>query len=44
MSTKLYSGDRFPAMELKLAGGGRFALPDAIGSKYLILAFYRGHW
>ncbi len=40
----LYSGDAFPALSLRLTGGGVFEIPGGIDSKYLIAIFYRGHW
>ena len=44
MVNRLYSGDVFPALNLKLAGGGTRQIPSSIDSKYLIAIFYRGHW
>ena len=44
MAKQLYSGDAFPPLTLKLAGGREFAIPANIASKYLIAIFYRGHW
>lgn len=41
---KLNLLDSFPALELKLAGGGSLRLPDAIDTPYAIVLFYRGHW
>ena len=41
---KLGSGDRFPQISLKAAGGEAFVLPDDIATEYAIVLFYRGHW
>ena len=34
----------FPAMDLKLAGGGTLRLPEADGKSWTIFLVYRGHW
>src|SRR4051812_28783648 len=44
MANRLYSGDQFPGLQLKLAGGNTFQVPVSITSRYLIAIFYRGHW
>jgi len=44
MTEKLYTGDAFPELTLKLANGGTFNIPASVDSKYLIAIFYRGHW
>jgi hypothetical protein len=44
MAEKLVIGDAFPPMTLSLAGGGTLALPAALGPKYGVAVFYRGHW
>lgn len=41
---KLETGDTFPQLKLKAAGGQDFVLPDEINSDYAIVLFYRGHW
>ena len=41
---KLTSGDMFPQLKLKAAGGDDFVLPNDIQSDYAIVLFYRGHW
>jgi len=41
---KLATGDMFPQLKLKAAGGDEFVLPDDINSDYAIVLFYRGHW
>ena len=43
MNEKLYAGDQFPALTLQV-GDGVVQLPEAKGSGYSILLFYRGHW
>ncbi len=44
MGQKLQQGDRFPAMTLKLLGGGAIKLPEELPARYMALLFYRGHW
>lgn len=44
MANKLDTGDLFPSMTLKLAGGGSLTIPDDINASYAIVIFYRGHW
>ena len=41
---KLATGDLFPTLKLKAAGGEDFVLPEDISSDYAIVLFYRGHW
>ena len=38
---RIDSGDVFPALELRLVGGGTTAVP---GERLLVLNLYRGHW
>jgi hypothetical protein len=44
MEKKLKQGDRFPALTLRLVGGGSIRIPSEIPSRYAALLFYRGHW
>ena len=44
MTEKLTSGDTFPSIALKIAGGGERRLPDDLDTLYTIVLFYRGHW
>ena len=44
MAEKLDLGATFPALALKLAGGGTLTLPADLSTPYAILLFYRGHW
>ncbi len=44
MAEKLDSGDPFPQIRLKLAGGGERVLPDEIETDHAVVLFYRGHW
>ena len=44
MGVKLNTGDRFPAMTMKLADGGTLELPDGLDARYKVIVFYRGHW
>lgn len=44
MADKLNLGETFPALSLKLAGGGVWTVPNDITTPYAILLFYRGHW
>jgi peroxiredoxin len=44
MADKLNLGETFPALSLKLAGGGVRTVPNDIATPYTILLFYRGHW
>ncbi len=44
MSEKLGIGATFPNVTLNLVKGGSITLPAAIGSKYGVVLFYRGHW
>lgn len=41
---KLTSGDTFPEMTLKIAGGNDLTLPAYCETPYTIVLFYRGHW
>ncbi|MET9356255.1 peroxiredoxin family protein [Streptomyces sp. NPDC006617] len=40
----LSPGDPFPALTLKLTGGGAVTLPDAFGDGFGVVLFYRGSW
>ena len=44
MTEKLEGGDAFPALSLKISGGGDISLPDDLESPMTIVLFYRGHW
>lgn len=44
MAEKLGAGAMFPAMRLKLVGGGTLDLPAGLDARYTYLLFYRGHW
>ena len=44
MAAQLYTGELFPGLDLRLAGGGGMKLPGGIDSRFLIAIFYRGHW
>ena len=44
MAEKLDSGAAFPALKVRLVGGGEMALPGDLKSRYNIVLFYRGHW
>ena len=44
MSEKLVSGDVFPSLSLKIAGGGDLHLPEDLKTPLTIILFYRGHW
>jgi hypothetical protein len=44
MGAKLDAGDVLPRVVLKLAGGGKLAVPDELGPGYGVVLFYRGHW
>ena len=40
----LNPGDQFPATTLRTVAGESLVLPDAIGTAYAVVLFYRGHW
>ena len=40
-TTKLDTGDRFPALDLELVGGGSLVLP---GAQRRVVLIYRGQW
>lgn len=42
--TALKVGDWAPAFKLPAAGGGTFALSDALRQGAVVLVFYRGSW
>ncbi|MGE0253319.1 MAG: hypothetical protein AB7N54_01890 [Alphaproteobacteria bacterium] len=44
MAEKLGIGSAFPAMTLKLVGGGTLDLPQGLDARYKVILFYRGHW
>ena len=44
MAEKLQQNDRFPALELRLVGGGSVLLPDEIPTRYAAIFFYRAYW
>ena len=44
MADKLNTGDTFPSLALKVAGGGTLTVPDDLDSQYKVILFYRGHW
>lgn len=40
----LYPGDRFPALTVKLPGGGTLDLPDALAGNFGVVLLLRGSW
>lgn len=42
--TMLHPGDAFPALSVKLPGGGSLQLPDALAGHFGVVLFYRGSW
>ena len=44
MTEKLKTGDVFPSLSLKIAGGEEFSIPGDLESSITIVLFYRGHW
>ena len=42
--SRLKNGDRFPAINVNLAGGERLALPDHLAGGYGVVLLYRGSW
>lgn len=44
MTQKLTSGDTFPELTLKIAGGDTLSLPGDLETPLTIVLFYRGHW
>ena len=44
MIDKLGTGDAFPSLSLKIAGGGAINLPEGLDTPLTVLLFYRGHW
>lgn len=42
--TLLHPGDRFPTLNMRLTGGGNFALPDDLAGSFGVVLFYRGAW
>lgn len=44
MGQKLYTGDIFPDLAVKVVGGGTVDLKQSLDAKYNIVLFYRGHW
>lgn len=44
MGDKLGTGDAFPFISLKIAGGGAISLPEDLDTPLTVVLFYRGHW
>ena len=44
MVDKLGTGDAFPSLSLKFAGGGVINLPEGLDTPLTVVLFYRGHW
>ena len=44
MVDKLSTGDAFPPLALKIAGGGNISLPEDQDKPLTVVLFYRGHW
>jgi hypothetical protein len=44
MVEKLGTGDVFPFLSLKIAGGGEINLPEGLDTPLTVVLFYRGHW
>ena len=44
MADKLHSGDSFPDLSLRIAGGDELSLPGDLETQFTIVLFYRGHW
>jgi len=42
--TLLHPGDRFPTLDVPLAGGETLSLPDALAGDFGVVLFYRGAW
>jgi peroxiredoxin len=42
--THLHPGDPFPALTVKLPGGGTLQLPDVLTGHFGVVLFYRGSW
>jgi peroxiredoxin len=42
--TLLHPGDRFPTLNVPLAGGETLSLPDALAGGFGVVLFYRGAW
>lgn len=42
--TLLHPGDRFPTLNVPLAGGEILSLPDALAGGFGVVLFYRGAW
>ncbi len=40
----LDTGDMFPTLEMKRAGGGKITLPDDFLGDWAVVIFYSGHW
>jgi peroxiredoxin len=40
----LHPGDPFPALTVRLPGGGSLHLPDALAGGFGVVLFYRGSW
>lgn len=44
MVEKLGTGDVFPSLSLKIAGGDSINLPEGLETPLTVVLFYRGHW
>ena len=44
MVEKLGTGDVFPSLSLKIAGGGTINLPEGLDKPLTAVLFYRGYW
>jgi peroxiredoxin len=44
LMTLLHPGDRFPTLNVPLAGGETLSLPDALAGGFGVVLFYRGAW
>ena len=44
MVEKLGTGDVFPSLSLKVAGGGTINLPEGLNKPLTVVLFYRGYW
>jgi peroxiredoxin len=43
-AVRLNNGDDFPALAIKLAGGGSLSLPDDLAGAYGVVLVFRGSW
>ena len=44
MVEKFGTGDVFPSLSLKIAGGGTINLPEGLDKPPTVSLFYRGYW